>query len=559
MSIESATGLLGGLGLFLVGMWLMTEGLKVAAGPSLKQVLESWTDTRVKGLAAGFALTALVQSSSAVTVTAIGFVNAGILTLGHAVWVIFGSAVGTTMTGWIVSAVGFNVDIKFLALPAIGIGMILRLTAPGRSRGAIGEAIAGFGIFFLGVSVLKDSFEGIAAGVHIETLSGTGFFHLLAFVLAGFGITAMAQSSSASIAVALSAVSGGLIGLETGAAMVIGANIGTTVTGVLAVLNATSNAKRVAASHFIFNFLSATIAFLIMPLFFVALSWMTERGWALPGPAMTLAIFHTLFNVLGLLVVWVWADQLILWLRGRFVSQEENEARPQHLDQTLVDMPTLAIESLMMEMRRLGRIVLESGSAYLKEPARHEMKLRRRFVVFETLADAIREYAAALSESRLSSGLPDALAHLLRTLQHCNAIVHELRNVTSFVATESRMPSIVRERVESYRKALIELMNDERLFGDQVDVEWLNVQGKQFEDNYQSTKQFILSAASRGDLEYLAYLDDAMREADLLRRIAHHAIRWAVRFKAARDALAVRAGSATTDDGAAPQEAVRNE
>lgn len=559
MSIESATGLLGGLGLFLVGMWLMTEGLKVAAGPSLKRILESWTDTRVKGLAAGFALTALVQSSSAVTVTAIGFVNAGILTLGHAVWVIFGSAVGTTMTGWIVSAVGFNVDIKFLALPAIGIGMILRLSAPGQSRGAIGEAIAGFGIFFLGVSVLKDAFEGVAAGVHIEAFSGTGFFHYLAFVMAGFAITAMAQSSSASIAVALSAVSGGLIGLETGAAMVIGANIGTTVTGILAVINATSNAKRVAASHFIFNFLSATIAFLIMPLFFFGRAWMDTAGWALPGPAMTLAIFHTSFNVLGLLVVWVWADRLIVWLGGRFVSQEENEARPQHLDRTLVDMPPLAVESLMMEMRRLGRIVFEGGSAYLREPSQYETQLRRRFVVFETLADSIREYAAALSESRLSSGLPDALAHLLRALQHCNAVVHELRNVTSFVATESRMPSIVRERVETYRTALIDLMNDGRLFDEQADVEWLNAQGKEFEVNYQSTKQFILSAASRGDLEYLAYLDDAMRETDLLRRIAHHTVRWATRFKAARDVLAVPVDTAPQESAPAPTEVVRNE
>ncbi|MBX3496963.1 MAG: Na/Pi cotransporter family protein [Parvibaculum sp.] len=537
----------------------MTEGLKVAAGPSLKRILESWTDTRVKGLAAGFALTALVQSSSAVTVTAIGFVNAGILTLGHAVWVIFGSAVGTTMTGWIVSAVGFNVDIKFLALPAIGIGMILRLSAPGQSRGAIGEAIAGFGIFFLGVSVLKDAFEGVAAGVHIEAFSGTGFFHYLAFVMAGFAITAMAQSSSASIAVALSAVSGGLIGLETGAAMVIGANIGTTVTGILAVINATSNAKRVAASHFIFNFLSATIAFLIMPLFFFGRAWMDTAGWALPGPAMTLAIFHTSFNVLGLLVVWVWADRLIVWLGGRFVSQEENEARPQHLDRTLVDMPPLAVESLMMEMRRLGRIVFEGGSAYLREPSQYETQLRRRFVVFETLADSIREYAAALSESRLSSGLPDALAHLLRALQHCNAVVHELRNVTSFVATESRMPSIVRERVETYRTALIDLMNDGRLFDEQADVEWLNAQGKEFEANYQSTKQFILSAASRGDLEYLAYLDDAMRETDLLRRIAHHTVRWATRFKAARDVLAVPVDTAPQESAPAPTEVVRNE
>ncbi|WP_339834254.1 Na/Pi symporter [uncultured Parvibaculum sp.] len=559
MSIESATGLLGGLGLFLVGMWLMTDGLKVAAGPSLKQILERWTDTRAKGLLAGFALTALVQSSSAVTVTAIGFVNAGVLTLGHAVWVIFGSAVGTTMTGWIVSAVGFNVDIKFMALPAIGIGMILRLTAPGRSRGAIGEAIAGFGIFFLGVSVLKDSFEGVAAGLQLDAFSGSGFLHYLAFVLAGFGVTAMAQSSSASIAIALSAVSGGLIGIESGAAMVIGANIGTTVTGVVAVLDATSNAKRVAASHFVFNLLSASIALLIMPVFFLTLSWLKTTGLTLPGPAMTLAIFHTLFNVAGLLVIWMWADDLIAWLKGLFVSQEENEARPQHLDQTLVDMPTLAIESLMLEMRRLSGIVLEGSASYLNDPVRKESMLRSRFIVFESLADSIRSYAATLSEARLTSGLPDALAHLLRALQHCNAIVHEMRNAMSFVATESRMPSLVRERVESYRNALVALMQDSRLLDDQVEADWLGAQGRQFEDGYQATKQFVLSAASRGDLKHLAYLDDAMREADLMRRIAHHVVRSAARFKAARDALTMPESSSSTADVNVADEVIRNE
>lgn len=529
MGFDSFTGLLGGLGLFLVGMWLMTDGLKVAAGPSLKQILERWTNTRGKGLAAGFALTALVQSSSAVTVAAIGFVNAGVLTLGNAVWVVFGSAVGTTMTGWIVSAVGFNVDIKVLALPAIGVGMILRLTAPSGPRGAIGEAIAGFGIFFLGVSVLKDSFEGVTAAMQLETLRGSGFLHYALFVLAGLSITAMAQSSSASIAIALSAVSGGLIDIRTGAAMVIGANIGTTVTGILAVLDATSSAKRVAAAHLIFNLSSAAIACLLLPVFFGATSWLDARGWDLPAPAMILAIFHTSFNLLGLLSVWFWADHMVEWLKTRFVSQEESEARPRYLDKTLQDMPLLAAASLLLELRRFGAMTSEMVVQFLKTPVLRAAQVGRRALSLAHLSEAISEYASSMSAARLPDKLPDALAHSLRALQHYNGMVHELQEMIDQTSDFNHLPDDLASMLRGYRTSLIELLENPP----PPDGESLSERGKQFEDEYQRIKDEVLKTASRGGFADLAYLDDAVRQADLIRRISHHAVRAAMRVDAA--------------------------
>lgn len=529
MGFDSFTGLLGGLGLFLVGMWLMTDGLKVAAGPSLKQILERWTDTRIKGLAAGFSLTALVQSSSAVTVAAIGFVNAGVLTLGHAVWVIFGAAVGTTMTGWIVSAVGFNVDIKVLALPAIGLGMILRLTAPSGPRGAIGEAIAGFGIFFLGVSILKDSFEGVAAAMQLETLRGAGFLHYALFVFAGLSITALAQSSSASIAIALSAVSGGLIDIQTGAAMVIGANIGTTVTGILAVLDATSNAKRVAAGHFIFNLSSAAIACFLLPVFFWGFSWMSAKGWDLPAPAMVLAIFHTSFNLLGLLSVWFWADRMVEWLKTRFVSQEESETRPQHLDRTLQDMPSLAAASLLLELRRFGGITSDMTAQYLKTPVLRAAQIKRRVLPLAHLSEAISDYAASMSAARLPDKLPDALAHSLRALQHYNGMVHELEELMDHAVDVHQLPDDLAASLRAYRNLLVELLEAPA----RIDGETLSARGQAFEQEYQRIKDEVLSAASRGGIVHLTYLDDAVREADLIRRIAHHAVRAAMRIDAA--------------------------
>jgi phosphate:Na+ symporter len=158
---------LGGLGLFLLGIHLMTAGLKVAAGDALRDVLRRWADSRVRGMMSGILITGLVQSSSAVTVAAIGFVNAGLLTLPQAMWVVFGSNVGTTLTGWLVVLIGINFKIEALALPLLGVGMILFLTGTSSRRGALGEALAGFGVFFLGIATLKVTFEGIGYAIDV--------------------------------------------------------------------------------------------------------------------------------------------------------------------------------------------------------------------------------------------------------------------------------------------------------------------------------------------------------------------------------------------------------
>jgi len=265
LTFSSIGHIIGGVGLFLLGMMLMTDGLKVAAGRSLKKLLERGTDTAFHGLVSGATLTALVQSSSAVTVAAIGFVNAGMLTLERSVWVIFGSNIGTTMTGWLVALIGFKIKIELFALPAIGLGMIFKLTGPETRRGAFGQALAGFGLFFVGISVLKDAFEGVAQTIDVSSLYVEGFVGVLTFVGIGFLMTLLTQSSSAAISIALAAAAGNLVELEPAAAMVIGANIGTTSTALIAVLGATPNAKRVAASHVAFNLLTGLVAIILLP------------------------------------------------------------------------------------------------------------------------------------------------------------------------------------------------------------------------------------------------------------------------------------------------------
>lgn len=213
--------LLGGLGLFLLAVGMLTEGLRLAAGDRLRTILANSTRTPLHGVASGMTVTAVVQSSSAVTVATIGFVNAGLLSLAQALGVIYGANVGTTFTGWLVAAVGFSWKIEAIALPLIGVGMFLRMTGTSSRLGAAGEALAGFGLFFIGVDVLRDAFEGIAAGIDPAALAVDGWRGVLLFLGVGVLMTVVTQSSSAALALTLTAADGGVIGLEAAAASVI--------------------------------------------------------------------------------------------------------------------------------------------------------------------------------------------------------------------------------------------------------------------------------------------------------------------------------------------------
>jgi len=381
ISFSSIGPLLGGVGLFLLGVTLMGDGLKVAAGRALKDLLERWTDTAAHGLFSGAMLTALVQSSSAVTVAAIGFVNAGMLTLERSVWVIFGSNLGTTMTGWLVALVGFKIKIELFALPIIGIGMFMRLTGSDTRRGALGQALAGFGLFFVGISVLRDAFEGVAATIDVTSMATSGFTGIVLFVGIGFLMTLMTQASAAAISIALAAAAGGLIELEPAAAMVIGANIGTTSTALLASMGATPNAKRVAAAHVTFNVLTGAVAIIILPGMLSIVATIQDSMHLTPDAATSLALFHTVFNVLGIALIWPLTHRLIVWLQAHFVSTEEDLGRPRFLDKNALVVPSLALESLIMELSRLQEIAVSIVTTALGPLPAQQQKLRLRLNV----------------------------------------------------------------------------------------------------------------------------------------------------------------------------------
>ncbi|MBL8340269.1 MAG: Na/Pi symporter [Rubrivivax sp.] len=409
----------GGVGLFLLGMQLMTDGLKLAAGRQLEQLLAAATRSRARALAAGAAVTALVQSSSAVTVATIGFVNAGLMNLAQSLWVLFGANVGTTMTGWLVALVGLKLKVEVLALPLVGVGMALRLAGGERRRGALGQALAGFGVLFVGIGVLQQAFTGIAATVQLP--EGAGPWAVLAQLGIGFLLTTLMQSSSAALTVALSAAAGGLLSAQGAAAVVIGANVGTTVTAVLAAVGATANAKRAAAAHVLFNVITGAVALALLPWLVAAHAALREALGATPDPAAKLAAFHTAFNVLGVLLMWPLAAGLTRWLEARWRGPESDEGRPRHLDRNVLGVPTLALDALERELARLlalsARIVtrvFEGDTVAAIEPQSQAAERLRR---------AVAEFVVQVGRQGLPESAARRLPELLRSARHAEVAV----------------------------------------------------------------------------------------------------------------------------------------
>lgn len=289
--------LLAGLGIFVFGMQLIESSVKDLSGKAFRTVIRNYTNTRLKAIGNGALITALLQSSSAVSLMVLAFVGAGIMSMENAIGVILGSNIGTTLTAWIVATLGFKVKIEAFALPFIGVAAFgLILFRPGTRLSHLTRLMIGFGFLFMGLDYMKTSVEHFAKDFDPEQLRNLA---LWSYLLIGTVMTALMQASAATIAITLTALNSGLMSFEMGAAMVIGANIGTTVTILLGAVGGTPPKKKVAASHLVFNLTTGIIAFAGLPLMVGIVGMLVD----IPsnGP-VGLAIFHTLFNLTGVLI-----------------------------------------------------------------------------------------------------------------------------------------------------------------------------------------------------------------------------------------------------------------
>lgn len=523
MTTALVNNLIGGLGLFLLGMWLMTDGLKLAAGEALQAILERWTRSPPRAFSSGFLITALVQSSSATTVATIGFVNAGLMSLGQAIWVIVGANAGTTMTSWLVALVGIKVDVGAFAMLLLGGGMFGRIAAAGRTRVAgAAQAISGFGAFFLGIAALQEAFEGLTPYMASLPIGDTGAAGIAGFLAIGFAMTVLTQSSSAAMAIALTASAAGGIPLTLAAAVVIGTNLGTTSTALLAVLNATPPARRVAAGHVVFNLLASILALALLPV----LLWMSVRAASLIDPAggmaSVLAVFHTLFNLVGALAMVVIFPRLLAWLDGRFVSPLEDLARLHHLDATLLEVPAIALRGLAMELGRImpqgfgevRRVVAAPTGSALAVPAAVSAYLR--------LSQEVREFIARLGATRLPADIMAALPSLIRATQHLDEALVAAENLAALPVLASATDDPASHALQ---RAACDALDLGALAAMELDhPELLDERARRLELAYEAEKDRLLTGAASGALP-VGVMETLLERAQLWRRCGSVALK----------------------------------
>ncbi len=374
--IENIISALSGLGLFLYAMVLMETAMKEAAGRSFKKMLERSTSTLFRSIALGAFVTAVVQSSSIVSLIVLSLVGAGLITLKSAIGVIFGANLGTTFTAWLVAILGFKIKVESFALPMAGIGGFLILFFKDSKKIlAFAKIILSLGILFLGLGYMKESMEVFAGEFDLKEYSQ---YSIVAGVAIGFLITAIIQSSSASTAIFLTALYSKIITFEMAASLVIGANVGTTVTAILGAMGGVPDKKRLAAAHFVFNILTGVVALLILS----KISYLILEVFGLKkDPTTALALFHSVFNLLGILLFAPFIGILAKFLNKFFKKTKKTNIK--FIDKVPPDVPEVAIESLKKEAANLFFLVLEFGLLIINTKAKYvlDMKLSTKEIL----------------------------------------------------------------------------------------------------------------------------------------------------------------------------------
>ena len=427
MGILQIFTLLGALGMFLIGMNMMSSGLQKAAGERLRGFLSAMTSNPFKGVLTGLGITSVIQSSSATTVMVVSFVNAGLLTLTQAIGVIMGANIGTTVTAWMVAWLGFKADISILAVPMMLFGFLFSNSKKDQRKN-IGELIIGFSLLFLGLSFMKESVPDLRQTPEVlqfvTTWSSYGFGSVLLFLVFGTVLTLVLQSSSATMAITLIMLSMGWIPFNMACAMVLGENIGTTITANIAASIGNTQAKRAAMSHTIFNVTGVIWALILFNPFLKLVGFVTENLFGLPNPAAEgfvvteagtasstaalygLSMLHTLFNTINmLLLIWFTGAiaKAVSWIVKAPKNQESDAFRLKYISAGPLATPELSVEQAFEEIIHFANIS-KNGAEYIKSAINESdndkfEELRQKLVKYEEISDRIEfEIASFLNE-----------------------------------------------------------------------------------------------------------------------------------------------------------------
>ena len=435
--------LVGSLALFLFGMKTMSEGLEKFAGDRLRSILAAMTKNRVMGVLTGILITALIQSSSATTVMVVSFVNAGLMTLTQSIGVIMGANIGTTVTAWIISAVGFKVNIAAFAIPLLAIGMPLIFSGKG-NRKSIGEFIFGFSFLFMGLSFLQEAATAMNIGDMVAGMLAhvpqDSFFTIILFVIVGALVTMIVQASAATMAITLMLFGMNIpgFGFEQAAALAMGQNIGTTITAFMASLTANTQARRAALAHMFFNVFGVVVFLIVFYPACDAVSWVVENLMGGGNDLFKLSAFHTAFNIINTLLLIGFVKQIEMFVcRVLPMKAQDEDYRLRFISGGLLSTAELSIMEAQKEIRSFAeRCQRMAGFVPTLLETKDEMefnKLFARIEKYENITDSmemeIASYLNKVSEGRLSDASKTQIQKMLRQISELESIGDSVYNL----------------------------------------------------------------------------------------------------------------------------------
>lgn len=451
--------LIGSLGLFLYGMKIMSEGLQKFAGDSLRRILTAMTTNRVTGVLTGVLITALIQSSSATTVMVVSFVNAGLLTLTQSIGVIMGANIGTTVTAWLISALGFKVDIAAFSLPLLAFGIPLLFSGKS-SRKSVGEFIFGFSFLFMGLQALKANAPDLGANpemlAFVQNYADMGFFSIILFLFIGAILTMIVQASAATMAITLIMCANGWIDYQLGVALVLGENIGTTITANLAALTGNTQARRAALAHLVFNVFGVIWVLILFYPFTNAVSWFVTNVMRISDPSVAvsfkLAAFHTAFNISNTFIM-IWFVGLIektvcFLIKGK--KDEDEEYRLRYITGGMLSTAELSILQARKEItlfaERTGRMLDMVKALFYEKNEDAFLKTYSRVEKYESISDRmeieIANYLTCVAEGRLSSEGKEEIRIMLRAVSEIESIADSCNNMARSIKRRNEFKSV---------------------------------------------------------------------------------------------------------------------
>ncbi|MCK5283090.1 MAG: Na/Pi cotransporter family protein [Nanoarchaeota archaeon] len=466
MQQELIFGVIGGLGLFIFGIKIMSEALKKVAGEKMREILRYLTNNRFSGLGLGAIVTSIIQSSSATTVMVVGFVNAGLMTLVQAIPVILGANIGTTITAQLIAF-----KLTDYALPIVGVGAALFMFGKKKRTKQVGEAILGFGILFLGLSIMGGSVKSLGSSSVIHDVFAAFSHNPVLGIIIGMIVTAIVQSSSVTTGIILVMAGMGLLDLNGAIPLVFGTNIGTCVTAIIATLRTNITAKRAAVAHVIFNVTGTIIAMLMLPLYIyivTRISFSIERQ---------IANVHTIFNIVNALI-FIGFVPLYAKLINKIVPGEDIviEQGPKYLDKNLLNTPSIAVDAAKKEILRMMRYAKEmveiAMNAFSTDNRKDIERVHGREDLVDELRDAIAGYLVKIAEEEISETEAKMIPSFLHSINDIERIADHAENMADLAERKidegitlaeeerldiDRMYVIVKDMIYNVTKAISDL------------------------------------------------------------------------------------------------------